>query len=260
MKRMEAGLLHPFPAAGPRRPATAQEEKEGPRIGYQRLAYTAEILSWGDAGLYLCTPAGMLGAAAVSATGTPEQKERFLSIHRREAGVRRHGHDRATRRFGHAGRDADDGRPRRRQLGDQRREDLRHRRAQGPGRLAGVHRRLGDDRSDGWPRRRATLRRRGRDAGLQRDQARAQARHPPPATPPPSSCRIAASRLGNILGSPEIQVKTTEGFKGAMATFDASRPLVAASALGVARATLESLKDFVQQKGITIRYGLRAAG
>ncbi|MGH2621903.1 MAG: acyl-CoA dehydrogenase family protein, partial [Anaerolineales bacterium] len=48
------------------------------RENYQRLAHFIEALSWGDAGLYLCTPRGGLGAAAVSATGTPEQKGRFL--------------------------------------------------------------------------------------------------------------------------------------------------------------------------------------
>ena len=42
------------------------------------LAYTVEALSWGDAGLYLATPGAALGGAAVDATGTPEQKERFL--------------------------------------------------------------------------------------------------------------------------------------------------------------------------------------
>ena len=41
-----------------------------------------------------------------------------------------------------------------------------------------------------------------------------------------------------------------------MATFDASRPMVAASALGVARATLETLKEVLAQHGITVRYGL----
>jgi acyl-CoA dehydrogenase len=66
-------------------------------------------------------------------------------------------------------------------------------------------------------------------------------------------CRIP---FENILGSPEIEKKTTEGFKGAMATFDASRPLVAASALGVARATLERLKELLEARGLGIRYGL----
>ena len=60
----------------------------------------------------------------------------------------------------------------------------------------------------------------------------------------------------NILGSPEVKVKTTKGFKGAMATFDATRPLVAATGIGVARATLELLKELLAQQGVTIRYGL----
>ena len=59
----------------------------------------------------------------------------------------------------------------------------------------------------------------------------------------------------NILGSPEV-IRTTEGFKGAMATFDATRPLVAAMAIGVARATVEMLKKLLEERGIQIRYGL----
>ena len=45
-------------------------------------------------------------------------------------------------------------------------------------------------------------------------------------------CRIP---VDNILGSAEVK-KTTEGFKGVMATFDATRPIVAASAIGIGRA------------------------
>jgi acyl-CoA dehydrogenase len=41
-----------------------------------------------------------------------------------------------------------------------------------------------------------------------------------------------------------------------MATFDATRPLVAASGLGVARAALESLKEKLKENGVEIRYGL----
>jgi acyl-CoA dehydrogenase len=66
-------------------------------------------------------------------------------------------------------------------------------------------------------------------------------------------CRIP---FDNILGSPEIEKKTEKGFKGAMATFDASRPLVAASALGIARAALEFVKEKIEASGITLRYGL----
>jgi acyl-CoA dehydrogenase len=59
----------------------------------------------------------------------------------------------------------------------------------------------------------------------------------------------------HILGSPTVE-KTTTGFKGAMATFDATRPLVAASGLGVARAALEFVKEKLAENGVQIRYGL----
>jgi acyl-CoA dehydrogenase len=39
-----------------------------------------------------------------------------------------------------------------------------------------------------------------------------------------------------------------------MATFDATRPLVAASALGIARAAVDYVRDIFKQEGITIRY------
>jgi acyl-CoA dehydrogenase len=65
-------------------------------------------------------------------------------------------------------------------------------------------------------------------------------------------CRVP---LDNILGSPEVP-KTSEGFKGVMATFDATRPIVAASAIGVGRAALDFVKDTLKEKGIEIRYGL----
>jgi len=53
-------------------------KKDRPPIGYQSLAFMLETLAWGDVGLYLVTPGGGLGAAAVEATGTPEQKQKFL--------------------------------------------------------------------------------------------------------------------------------------------------------------------------------------
>src|SRR4030066_87948 len=74
MKATGAGSLAPKET-----PKKDSEGKERPRIGYQMLAFMLEMLSWGDVGLYLCTPGGGLGAAAVEATGTPEQKARFLA-------------------------------------------------------------------------------------------------------------------------------------------------------------------------------------
>ena len=65
-------------------------------------------------------------------------------------------------------------------------------------------------------------------------------------------CRIPAD---NVLGDPAV-AKTTEGFKGAMATFDATRPLVAASALGIGQAALDMAREELEKRGVKIRYGL----
>jgi acyl-CoA dehydrogenase len=62
-------------------------------------------------------------------------------------------------------------------------------------------------------------------------------------------CRIP---YDNILGSPEI--KPAEGFKGVMKTFDATRPGVAAMAIGVARAALEFTKETMESEGFTFPY------
>jgi acyl-CoA dehydrogenase len=43
------------------------------------LAFMLEMLSWGDVGIYLCTPGGGLGAAAVQSNGTSEQNAKFLA-------------------------------------------------------------------------------------------------------------------------------------------------------------------------------------
>ncbi|MFC6152502.1 acyl-CoA dehydrogenase family protein [Nocardioides yefusunii] len=64
-----------------------------------------------------------------------------------------------------------------------------------------------------------------------------------------TDCRVPAE---NLLGSPEIDVKA--GFGGAMATFDNTRPLVAAMAIGVARASLDLTRDLLEKAGIVIDY------
>lgn len=69
----------------------------------------------------------------------------------------------------------------------------------------------------------------------------------------------AAIRFDNVrvpkdflLGSPEIQVE--KGFAGVMETFDNTRPIVAAMAVGVARAALEELRTILTAAGIEISY------
>jgi acyl-CoA dehydrogenase len=63
-------------------------------------------------------------------------------------------------------------------------------------------------------------------------------------------CRIP---YDNILGSADVARK---GFKGAMKTFDATRPAVAAGALGVTRATLEFTTSYLKERGVQLRYGV----
>jgi acyl-CoA dehydrogenase len=56
-----------------------------------------------------------------------------------------------------------------------------------------------------------------------------------------SDCRVHKS---NLLGNPEIDTK--KGFGGVMQTFDNTRPLVAAMAVGVAKAALDRTKELMK--------------
>jgi acyl-CoA dehydrogenase len=59
-------------------------------------------------------------------------------------------------------------------------------------------------------------------------------------------CRVPKDAL---LGDPEVKEK---GFAGVMETFDNTRPLVAAMALGVTRAALEETRERLEQAGVEI--------
>jgi acyl-CoA dehydrogenase len=65
-----------------------------------------------------------------------------------------------------------------------------------------------------------------------------------------SDCRVPRD---NLLGNPEIEAK--QGFAGVMQTFDNTRPLVAAMALGVARACLEETRERLSEAGVELDYG-----
>jgi acyl-CoA dehydrogenase len=59
----------------------------------------------------------------------------------------------------------------------------------------------------------------------------------------------------NLLGDAEVQSgRGSKGFKGAMKTFDATRPIVAASAIGIARAAFEFTRDTLAKQGVTMEY------
>ena len=56
----------------------------------------------------------------------------------------------------------------------------------------------------------------------------------------------------SLLGDPEIKVE--RAFAGVLQTFDTSRPVVAAMAVGVARAALEETRRLLTEAGLTIDY------
>lgn len=63
------------------------------------------------------------------------------------------------------------------------------------------------------------------------------------------NCRVPAE---NLLGDPEVDVD--KGFAGVMQTFDNTRPLVAAMAVGCARAALERTREILEDAGVVIDY------
>jgi acyl-CoA dehydrogenase len=234
------------------------KKKEGPSISFQRLAFTAEMLSWGDVGLWLCTPGGGLGAAAVNATGTPEQKERFLSRFGGEKPV----FDAMALTEPHAG-SAMPAEVRTTAVRDGDEWILNGEKIF----VTAGNKALND--SEGFVVIWATIDPEAGRAGVRpfvveagtpgcsvtKLEHKLGIRASDTVSIVLQDCRIP---FENILGKPEVVKKegTKKGFKGAMATFDATRPLVAASALGIARATLELLKALLMENGIEIRYGL----
>ncbi|KCB82431.1 acyl-CoA dehydrogenase FadE23 [Mycobacterium tuberculosis TKK_03_0031] len=56
----------------------------------------------------------------------------------------------------------------------------------------------------------------------------------------------------NLLGNPEIEVG--KGFAGVMETFDNTRPIVAAMAVGIGRAALEEIRSVLTGAGVEISY------
>ncbi len=252
--------------AGSLAPKEKKKEKEGeehkekrPPIGYQSLAFMLETLSWGDVGLYLVTPGGGLGAAAVEAAGTPEQKQRFLA---------RFAEEKPT--FGamamtepQAGSDTSAIRTTAILDSNSNEWILNGEKIF----VTAGHKSLLE--SKGFVVVWATIDPSAGRAGMRSFVVEA-------GTPGVQVTKLehkmgirasdtasivfqdARVPFENMLGSAEVvkQTDTTKGFKGAMATFDATRPLVAATGVGVARATLELLKDLLRQQGVEIRYGL----
>ncbi len=226
------------------------------RTGNIAFIHFVEIMSWGDVGLYLSTPNAGLGGAAIDAVGTPEQKERFLR--RFTEGKPKWGAMAITE--SHAGSDTANIK-----ASAQHDTETNEWVLNGEkifitsGKMAGTQ-------PDGlvvvWATVDASAGRAGIksfvvEAGtpgftVAHTEKKLGIRASDTATLVFDDCRIP---YDNILGSAEVITgKGRKGFKGVMKTFDNTRPIVAASAMGVGRAALEFTLQELADKGIRPRF------
>lgn len=234
----------------------AEKKEKKPRYTNLTMGVTLEEIFWGDAGIALCFPALSLGAAAVQATGTPEQKEEFLARFAKDEPC--WGAMAITEP--EAGSDTANIKTTAVKDGDYwvlNGEKI----FVTQGKSAVVD-------SEGFTVVWATVDRKAGRAGIKafvvehgtpgmevtKLEDKLGIRASDTATIAFADCKIPYE---NILGSPEVvDKKKTKGFKGAMATFDATRPMVAMMAIGVGRAALDFLKMTLEENGVNIRYGL----
>jgi len=237
-----------------------EEKEKRPPIEYQLIAAQIESLAWGDLGFYHCLPGGGLGAAAVYAAGTPEQKAKFLGRFNGEKPTF------AAMCITEAGAGSDNSAIRTRAVLDEKTNEWVINGEKifvtGGDKSFTEYEKLGKgyiviwatiDPSAGRAGMRAFVVE-GGTPGVQivKLEHKMGIRVSDTAAISLVDARIP---FDHVLGSPTVE-KSTSGFKGAMATFDATRPLVAASGVGVARAALEFLKEKLAENGVQVRYGL----
>jgi acyl-CoA dehydrogenase len=238
----------------------ADQKGKNKPIGYQLLASQIEALAWGDVGMYLNTPGGGLGAAAVQSAATTDQKDKFLARFTGEKPTF------AAMSMTEPGAGSDTSAIKTRAVLDEKTKEwvingekifvTAGDKAMTP------YEKLGKGFVVVWASMDPTA---GRSAirgfvvesgtpgfHIAKLERKMGIRVSDTAAISLQDVRVP---YDHILGSPTIE-KESRGFKGAMATFDATRPLVAASGLGVARAALEFLKDKLAENDIHIRYGL----
>ncbi|MGQ9850695.1 MAG: acyl-CoA dehydrogenase family protein [Aggregatilineaceae bacterium] len=235
-----------------------EKKREGPGITHLNMVFTFEMLSWGDVGQMLCMPTALLAGAAIEAVGTPEQKERFL---RRFAEGEQPVWGAMAMTEPGAGSDTSAIQTTA-VLDPQTNEWILN-----GEKIFCTNGKLALEESNGIVVVWATVDRSAGRAGMKPFVVEAgtpgvtiekvEIKHGIRASDTASIVlKDARIPYDNLLGSAEVKRRdTTEGFKGAMATFDASRPLIAASAIGVGRAALEFVKEKLAEEGIEIPYG-----
>ncbi|MFN8560217.1 MAG: acyl-CoA dehydrogenase family protein [Anaerolineae bacterium] len=235
--------------------------RDKPRTTNLRLMLMIEMLSWGDAGIYLCLPGGALGGAAIEAVGTPEQKVKFLS---RFADGDKPAW--GAMAMTEPGAGSDTAAIQTTAVFDRETSEW----VLNGEKIFCTNGKLALDESNGLVVVWASIDRTAGRAGMRPfiveagtpgvKVTKVEIKHGIRASDTAAivfdNARIPAD---HILGSAEVSSSGDapggKGFRGAMATFDATRPLVAASALGIGRASLEFLKEKLAENGVDIPYG-----
>jgi acyl-CoA dehydrogenase len=231
----------------------SDKKDKGSSERHLTAAVTIEELSWGDAGLYLSIPNAGLGGAAVAAAGTPEQRQRFLN--RFQEGKPKW----AAMAITEPGCGSDSA-----AITTTAVRDGDHWVLNGT-KIFCTSGQRALEKSDGFVVVWATVDKSAGRAGIKafvveagtpgvivsKVEDKLGIRASDTAQLILEDCRIP---LDNLLGTAAVQTQGSEGFKGVMATFDATRPAVAASALGIGRAAVDFVRDALAKAGVSIHY------
>jgi acyl-CoA dehydrogenase len=227
--------------------------QDGPRLRTLYTCLSSEELCWGDAGLFVSMPNAGLGGAAVAAAGTPEQKERFLK--RFSEGKPKWGAMAITEPG--CGSDSAAVATTATREGDYW--------VLNGTKIFCTSGQMAAEKSEGFVVVWASVDKSAGRAGIKpfvvehntpgmtvtRVENKLGIRVSDTAMLSFDNCRVP---IENLLGSAEV--KKEGGFKDVMATFDATRPIVAAMATGVGRAALDHVRDFLAEQQVPIRYGI----
>jgi acyl-CoA dehydrogenase len=217
------------------------------------LVLAAEELCWGDAGLFISIPNAGLGGAAVTASGTPEQKERFLK--RFKEGKPKW----SAMAISEPGCGSDSA-----ALATTATRDGDHWVINGT-KMFCTSGYMAAEKSDGFVVVWATIDKRAGRGGIKpfvvehhtpgmtviRVENKLGIRASDTAAIVFDNCRIP---LDHLLGTPEVRRQS--GLRAVAPTLDTTRTIIAAMSIGVGRAALDCVRDFLCEQRVPIRYGL----
>ncbi|GAB3668100.1 acyl-CoA dehydrogenase family protein [Nocardioides korecus] len=236
----ESGASGGAGASGVRRSETPDKEKKGNRNG-ANLASVLSVLEmcWGDVGLLLSMPRQGLGNSAIASVATDEQLERYAgtwaAMAITEPGV---GSDSGSIKTT-ATKDGDEY-----VINGEKIYVTSGDRADSVVVWATLDRDLGRAAIKSF-----VVRKDNPGMRVERLEHKLGIRASDTAVIIFDNCRVPAE---DLLGNADVDPK--QGFAGAMATFDNTRPLVAAMALGCARASLDLTRDILKESGVEVDY------